>query len=141
MDLGKTFVTSSITLTILDVYPGTKYKDTAFSDIHFLYAEHGAKPTAEGPPQDEVKYLMPETSQRLITEAEFAGKSARELRLIRNKIYARHGRPFVTDWIREYFRSQVWCREDPNFTNDCLSEIEWKNVLLIRSYERKMGYK
>lgn len=151
VDFPKAIKTSNLTLTILEVYPGVKYKDTAFSDIQFLYEEKEGGETQSPPPIKSSSssgissvtkpYLMPETSQRMISVSELVNKSAWELSLIRNEIYARHGRPFQTKEIREYFESQSWYRADPNFSNSRLSEIEQRNVETILSYEKQMGYR
>ena len=40
---------------------------------------------------------------KLITEHMLKGLSLHELRLLRNEIYARHGRAFRAPWLQQYF--------------------------------------
>jgi hypothetical protein len=60
---------------------------------------------------------------------------AEDLRVLRNEIYARHGRVFKDPKLQEYFLSQTWYKPDPAFTDDMLSEIETKNLAKIREAE------
>src|SRR2546423_4477586 len=45
---------------------------------------------------------------KLISDAMLRGLSLHELRLLRNEIYACHGRIFKTMWIQQYFGGQPW---------------------------------
>src|SRR3989441_10012773 len=45
---------------------------------------------------------------KLISEQMLHGLSLHELRLLRNEVYARHGRAFKTLWLEQYFGSQSW---------------------------------
>ena len=60
---------------------------------------------------------------------------AEDLRVLRNEMYARHGRVFKDPKLQEYFLSQSWYKPDPTFTDDMLSEIEAKNLVKIREAE------
>lgn len=74
----------------------------------------------------------------MITEEDINGLNNDELCLARNEIYARKGRKFKDDDIRQYFESKDWYNptiEADDFTNDMLSDIEKKNVEFIKSYE------
>ena len=72
-----------------------------------------------------------------------AGKSAAQLRLGRNEIYARHGRKFNDSSLQSYFESCSWYKVNAgyNYSNDSanLNEIEKKNILFIKSYENALG--
>jgi outer membrane protein assembly factor BamB/uncharacterized membrane protein YjgN (DUF898 family) len=57
------------------------------------------------------------------------------LRLKRNEIYARHGRVFQSDDLRQYFSSQPWYRPDPNFQDTSLSAEERACVARIKAME------
>ena len=50
-----------------------------------------------------------------LTEPMLANVSINDLRLLRNEVYARHGRPFQTPWLAEYFRSEPWYTPRQNF--------------------------
>lgn len=67
-----------------------------------------------------------------------SGLSKEELRLARNEIFARHGRKFDDAQLQSYFESKSWYNGtiDPDdFSESMLSEIEKKNIELIKKYE------
>jgi hypothetical protein len=65
--------------------------------------------------------------------------SLRDLRLLRNSIYARRGRPFKSPFIREHFRGMSWYKENPAYTDKLLTETDRRNVRLIHSVEDEAG--
>src|SRR5204862_8228643 len=58
---------------------------------------------------------------KLITDAMLRGLSLHELRLLRNEIYARHGRIFKTLWLQQYFGSQLWYDPKEDFKDEQVS--------------------
>ncbi len=62
------------------------------------------------------------------------GLSLYELRLLRNEIYALHGRVFNTAWIQQYFDMQPWYNYNPDFKDSQLSAIEVENVNTIVAF-------
>lgn len=50
-----------------------------------------------------------------LSSFELSGFTPQQLRLMRNAIYARHGRPFHDDDLREFFSQQSWYRADPSW--------------------------
>jgi hypothetical protein len=60
---------------------------------------------------------------------------AEDLRVLRNEIYARHGRVFKDKELQKYFDSQAWYKPNPDFKDDQLSEIEVGNLAKIREAE------
>ncbi|MFQ4142030.1 protein kinase domain-containing protein [Chlorogloeopsis sp. ULAP02] len=77
-------------------------------------------------------------SQRLVTDADLNNKDGFELDIMRNSIFARHGRRFDTPGLQEYFDSQPWYspRYSPkNFPTNLLSKIERQNVEYIAKYQ------
>ncbi len=76
--------------------------------------------------------------KKAITEAMLKGLSLHELRLLRNEIYARHGRTFRADWLTQYFWSQPWYTPDENFKDEDLSGYDKQNVETIVRYETKI---
>ena len=81
--------------------------------------------------------LFPHTSSRLISERELVGMTPRELKIMRNEIFARHGKIFKTKDMAEYFSLQNWYRAHAE--NVTLSEVEQFNVAVIKAYEDKLG--
>lgn len=84
-------------------------------------------------------YIIPESSSRKLTKKDVKGKSARQLRIARNEIYARHGRLFVDQELQDYFDSKDWYLgyiEPEDFVEtEELSKLERRNALFIRKFE------
>ena len=75
---------------------------------------------------------------KLIAETMLRGLSLHELRLLRNEIYARHGRIFKTMWIQQYFGSQPWYDPKEDFKDEEVSGSDKTNVETIVAYETKL---
>ncbi|MBN1523871.1 MAG: YARHG domain-containing protein [Spirochaetales bacterium] len=63
-------------------------------------------------------------------------KSAEELGIMRNEIFAKYGRTFKTQKYRDYFTSKRWYKADPNFKDSYLSVTDNQNVEMILSFEK-----
>lgn len=83
--------------------------------------------------------ILPQSQWRRLTEADLVGLSPWELNIARNEIYARHGRPFRKAIYRNYFRSQPWYVENPNYSDSQLSAVERYNAAFILQYQRRYG--
>ena len=79
--------------------------------------------------------LYPEGSQRYLSEGDVAYLSKRDLKIMRNEIFARHGFIFKTNDMMEYFNRQSWYRPLNNDVTNYLSKLEAANVNFIKSYE------
>ena len=55
-------------------------------------------------------YILPESSSRYYTRQELSRLDDYTLQMAINEIYARHGRKFDTQSIREYFEGKAWYR-------------------------------
>ncbi len=75
---------------------------------------------------------------KLISGQMLHGLSLNELRLLRNEVYARHGRQFQAPWLSQYFFSQPWYQPDENFKDEGLSGPDKQNVETIVAYEKKI---
>ena len=75
---------------------------------------------------------------KTITEQMLHGLSLHELRLLRNEVYARHGRMFRAEWLQQYFYSQPWYTPDENFKDESLSGNDKLNVEAIVKYENRI---
>src|ERR1041385_4026432 len=75
---------------------------------------------------------------KLIAETMLRGLSLHELRLLRNEIYARHGRIFKTLWLQQYFGSQLWYDPKEDFKDEELTGPDKINVETIVAYENKL---
>jgi hypothetical protein len=81
---------------------------------------------------------MEHFEKRLLTEEMLKGLSLNELRLLRNEVYARHGRQFKTEWLSQYFWSQPWYEAREDNKEPELSETDKKNIQTIVVYEGKL---
>ncbi len=81
----------------------------------------------------------PETLARRLTYADIAGKSKRELRMMRNEIYARHGYRFGKYDLQTNFENKSWYKPTTangiNLYNNHFTQIERYNVKFIKQYE------
>ena len=73
---------------------------------------------------------------RLVTEADSHGRSADELRLMRNTIFARAGRTFDDPALRDYFSRQPWYRPAGGPPRK-LSALDQKNLAGIKLWEAR----
>jgi hypothetical protein len=76
--------------------------------------------------------------RKTISESMLQGLSLHELRLLRNEVYARHGRQFRAEWLQQYFFGQPWYTPDENFKDEELSGSDKLNVETIVRYENKL---
>lgn len=74
-------------------------------------------------------------SDRLVKASDLEGKTAGDLRLMRNAIFARHGYIFKSDDLKEYFSEFDWYVPRYADVTDRLSSIEQKNITFIQKYE------
>jgi hypothetical protein len=75
---------------------------------------------------------------KAITDQMLHGLSLHELRLLRNEIYARHGRMFRAEWLQQYFFFQPWYTPDDKFKDEDLSGNDKVNVETIVRFENKI---
>lgn len=85
------------------------------------------------PAQSE--YYIADSDVRLLTREELKNCSKEELGFIRNEILARHGYPFKTEKYKRHFEATSWYQRDADYSYDRLSEVEQKNVSLIKKLE------
>jgi serine/threonine protein kinase, bacterial len=81
-------------------------------------------------------------SQRLVTEKDLEGKSGYDLDIMRNWVFASHGRRFETDGLQAYFNRQSWYRPKylpQKFPENLLSTTERQNVKYIASFQDRYG--
>jgi len=77
----------------------------------------------------------PQSSSRLLTEADVENLRPAELRIMRNEIYARHGYSFQLAAMREHFEPLDWYIPISVNITTKLTDIEKKNAALIKRYE------
>jgi len=105
-----------------------------------------ASPPAQNSPQQKpgtpTPGAVPIQMIRLLTDGDLAGKSHQELDLMRNEIYARHGRRFDRPELQRYFGKFDWYRPiysprdfDAHHQNR-LNEIQRLNAELLLRYQQ-----
>lgn len=70
---------------------------------------------------------------------QMADFSRRDLKLLRNLIYARRQRPFESELMQLHFERYEWYEPDPSYTDARLSDIDRRNIKLLRSLEDEIG--
>lgn len=81
----------------------------------------------------------PDLLDKQLTVVQLKDFSRRDLRLLRNLIYARRGRPFKSDLIRGYFEAVEWYKADPKYTDARLTDLDKRNINVILSVENELG--
>lgn len=90
------------------------------------------------------EYIFADSSDRLLTDADIRGMSAKELNYAKNEIYARHGRIFNSQELADYFKSKSWyegTRSPSDFDDhgdSILSETEKKNIEFLKKAEEAL---
>ena len=85
---------------------------------------------------EEDGYICSYSNKRELTQADVSNKSDWILTLMRNEIYARHGRPFQDAEIKAHFVSKKWYKVDNNYKDNALSRIEIYNIDFIMKQQK-----
>ncbi len=86
---------------------------------------------------DEMPYIDFYPITDPLRAEDLSGFRPEALRLIRNAIYARHGRVFKDPQLQRYFQSQSWYRKNLRYNDSSLSALDRKNAQFIVSYEQR----
>ena len=105
------------------------YGFTGFSDIESNKAKKKYDITLPG------RFSF--ASKRPLTKDELNDYSKRELRIMRNEIFARYGYIFNTKDIKTYFNKKKWYEPSKNNIDKYLSDLEKDNIKLIKEIEEK----
>lgn len=79
--------------------------------------------------------LRERLSTEILPEEALSDLFTEDLRVLRNEIYARRGRVFKDTELQKYFAAQSWYQPNPDFKDEQLSEIEFKNLAAIKKAE------
>jgi hypothetical protein len=77
--------------------------------------------------------------EHLLKIDELRQLSLRDLRILRNTIYAKRGRPFKSQILRDHFAGLGWYKINDAYTDKLLSANDNRNISLIRSVENEFG--
>ena len=58
-----------------------------------------------------------------------------QLRLMRNAVYARHGRTFKSVDLQSLWNCYTWYKVNPNYSDELLTDIDKYNIKLIQQHE------
>ena len=92
-----------------------------------------------GSGEDRTPLEDPTLLDKQLTLEQLNDFSRRDLRLLRNLIYARRGRPFKSDLLQNYFGTLDWYKADPSYTDARLTALDRRNINVIRSLEDQLG--
>lgn len=81
----------------------------------------------------------PTLLDKLLTVEKLRDLSRRDLRLLRNTIYARRGRTFKSHVLTVYFGDLDWYKPDPGYSDAKLTKVDWKNIRIVKSVENSLG--
>lgn len=70
-----------------------------------------------------------------LTEADLKDLDKAQLRLMRNAVYARHGRAFKSVDLQSLWECYTWYKKNPNYSDDLLTETDRHNIELIKRFE------
>lgn len=82
------------------------------------------------------RFVCPGSDVRTLYESDLYGKSAWDLDLMRNEIFARYGMIFKRTDLQKYFLRQGWYFPRPDFSGASLNDIERQNAEFIAAYQR-----
>ena len=72
-----------------------------------------------------------------LTDEDIKYLTKNQLRIMRNAIYARHGRTFKSVDLQTLWESYTWYKKNPNYSDDLLTDIDKYNIQIIQKYESK----
>lgn len=81
----------------------------------------------------------PSLLDKLLTIEQLTDMSRRDLRILRNTIYARHGYTFKSALLRQYFEGTDWYKADPEYSVKRLTSTDQRNVKMVKSVEDTLG--
>lgn len=95
--------------------------------------------SASVPMADRNPLEDPSVLDQQLVLAQLDEMSRRDLRLLRNTIYARHGRPFKSAVLQMYFADKAWYAERADYSDAALNDIDKRNIAMVQSIEDRLG--
>ncbi len=92
-------------------------------------------------PEDYFAYngLRFSTLDSKLTEADLKDLDKAQLRLMRNAVYARHGRTFKSVDLQSLWECYTWYKKNPNYSDSLLTDVDKYNIELIQKHEAKLN--
>lgn len=129
-------------MTVSGYTNGETYKGVPVYTLTQIKHQNSSPASSSSQPvvsQQTGSSVFADSSTRLLTSADLQGKTAYQLRLARNEIYARHGRKFNDASLQNHFNACSWYKVNPSYNyaneNANLNEIEKANIIAIRNAE------
>lgn len=115
----------------------------------FKESKAAAEPEDKNADNNEVAtitddYVLPDSSSRTYSESELKELTNYELYIARNEIFARHGRMFNNEDLKEYFSSKDWYKPTVSadeFDESVFNSAEKKNIETMAKIENERGSK
>lgn len=133
--------------------------ESALEEEDFEFREHKEDPYAPGDEEeaaeennetfmeeeeDPLTYFIMNCDREYFSESDLETFDAEMCRIARNGIYARMGRKFEDEGLREYFEQFEWYNpviEAEDFSESLLNDYQIANRDLIVAYEEEQGYR
>ena len=87
------------------------------------------------------EYIFPDMDTRYLTQDEVSKLSLQAVCYAKNELYARHGRKFLSQELKDYFNDKTWYEGTVNpdsFSPGVFNTYENDNLLLLVSAEEKL---
>jgi hypothetical protein len=81
----------------------------------------------------------PRLLEQQVSVTQLADLSRRDLRILRNTIYARRGYPFRSELLTAWFTAFPWYKPVAHFNDRRLTDVDQRNIKLVRSVEDSLG--
>ncbi len=108
-------------------------------ELSLLSQRLGTYLGGEGAAADPSPLEDPARLDKLLKVEDLATLSRRDLRILRNTIYARRGRTFESKVVKGYFEGASWYKPRADYSDGLLSEVDAKNIAIIKSVEDSLG--
>jgi len=81
----------------------------------------------------------PDRLEELLTLDDLSDYSLRDLRILRNTVYARRGRRFNSELLQITFEEKAWYEPRDDYKGKLLTSVDRKNIRMIKSLEEELG--
>lgn len=81
----------------------------------------------------------PEMLDKVLTVEQLSNFSRRDLRLLRNMVYARRGRVFKSPVLQDFFLRTEWYQADEAYSESKLTAVDRRNIKIIAGVEQELG--
>lgn len=126
-----------INLDYAEIYDPENDNETDLIDYGIYKNGHGIS---------SYDYVLPESSSRYLTRNDIANLTLRGVNYAKNEIYARYGRDFKSQELRNFFASRAWYNVSYSLSDETdkkitaiFNEYEKENSKFLDSIEKEMG--